>query len=572
MTLSFHYPVLILLVIGTTGSPAAARMRADTAGVNIPDTATLPPDTIGSRLLRSARDDRQNGQYPVSMDKDLQALHIFRQTGNKSQEASTHLEIAQLYQYMGEQKMSRIYVRQGLDFARAGLDQYIALSDTDGEVTSRNIQGIIYRSMALVDEPSWYDSAMACYQDALGRISPSGKGRQYTGMLYNNISQVYSEYKKDYPAALHYLAAAVRFNTAEHRTASLSYNYGNISNVYGMMGDRRRSLEYAYKTLEQARLVGTSNRLMNAYRQLYDSYNRFNKPDSALGYYILFDNLKDSMTSLTTTRQIAEAQAKYETEKNKAVIADLNNRNNLQRKRIAVLVAGLAVVLLFSAGLFALYKRLQGQKRLISSQSGELEVMMKELHHRVKNNLQIISSLLSLQSYKLQDEEALEAIRLSQQRVQAMSFIHQRLYSTGPTRMVDMQEYLRDLTRSLIAAYGYQDDTLHFDLQVSHQWLDVDKALPLGLIANEITTNAFKYAFDGGRHPALSVSLNDEAGQLRFTVRDNGRDWDTRKWQQPGASFGRQLVETLCRQLKATQQLAYDGGTVFTFSIPLEYL
>jgi two-component sensor histidine kinase len=196
--------------------------------------------------------------------------------------------------------------------------------------------------------------------------------------------------------------------------------------------------------------------------------------------------------------------------------------------------------------------------------------MMKELHHRVKNNLQIISSLLSLQSYKLKDDEALEAIRLSQQRVQAMSFIHQRLYTTDQTRLVNMKEYLQDLTLSLVMAYGFDEGTMDLDVRIAHQWLDVDKALPLGLIANEVTTNALKYAFKGDQRPALSIGLAEEGENLLFTVKDNGRGWDLRRWEQPGASFGRQLVETLCRQLRAKQQLSYLDGSVFAFAIPLK--
>src|SRR5579859_809521 len=453
-------PLLILLLICLACGPAFAFPDADTTRPNIPDPTKLPPDSIGTRLLREGRKNREAGQYTPAMDNDLQALHIFQQTGNRSREASVNTEIAQLYQYMGEQKSSPSLVRQGLDYVREGLDLYIAVKDTAKEVAARNTQGVIYRSMALVDRAYWYDSAMACYQAALARITPSGKGKRTTGALYNNISQVYSEYKKDYPAALHYLEEAVRFNAGQPDSAfNLSYNYGNIAAVYQKMGDKKRSLEYAYKTLDMARRVGTANRLLNAYEQLYNSYDQFGKADSAFHYYFIFDNMRDSMASLTTTRQIAEAQTKYETEKNKALITELNNRNNLQQKSIIVLLAGLAVVLLFSAGLFALFRRVQRQKQLITTQSGQLEVMMKELHHRVKNNLQIISSLLSLQSYRLKDEEALEAIRLSQQRVQAMSFIHQRLYTSDQARMVNMKEYLQDLTLSLVMAYGYNQNT-----------------------------------------------------------------------------------------------------------------
>jgi two-component sensor histidine kinase len=520
--------------------------------------------------LKDCSELREKGEYSAALDAGIKALRTYQQSGNASRAACTNIEIAEIYQYLGEQKNSPAYIRQGLDYAKNATAIYKELQDTAGEVISHNIQGILHRSMALVNQPAYYDSALSCYQLALAKISPSGKGKQYTGTLYNNISQVYSEYKKDYPTALRYLQAAVAFNKTANNFKKLSYNYGNIANVYKEMGDKRSSLEYAYKTLDLAKQINTANRLVNAYQQLYDSYHSFGMPDSALHYYILYDNLRDSVSSLATTRQIAEAQAKYETEKNKALIGELNNRNSLQNKTIAFLVTGISLLFLFLLGLFLLFRRVRRQKQLISEQSGQLEIMMKELHHRVKNNLQVISSLLSLQSYKLRDEEALEAIRLSQQRVQAMSFIHQRLYTGAESRMVNMQEYLQDLARSLVMAYGYTDDNFELQIRATREWLDVDKAMPMGLIANEIITNALKYAYADCKHPALHIELKEDNGRLLFVLRDNGLAWDGSTWKEDKGSFGRQLVEALCKQLNATQELTIRNGSAFIFTIPQE--
>jgi two-component sensor histidine kinase len=188
----------------------------------------------------------------------------------------------------------------------------------------------------------------------------------------------------------------------------------------------------------------------------------------------------------------------------------------------------------------------------------------------VKNNLQIVSSLLSLQSYRLQDAEAQEAIRLSQQRVQAMSFIHQRLYAGSDTRMVNMEEYIGDLAGTLMMAYGYFKETMELTIAVSKKWLDVDKALPLGLIANEIITNALKYAYQGVERPALRIELQENKEVIWLSISDNGRQWDTSVWTEKGGSFGKQLITTLCRQLNARQELVIRDGSVFTFTIPRE--
>jgi two-component sensor histidine kinase len=527
-------------------------------------------DTLAAHCLKDCSDLREKGQYSAALEAGLKAVGAFQQSGDISGAANTQKEIAQIYQYLGEQKNDPAYIEQGLAYARNAIAMYHSVQDTAGEIISLNGQGILLRSMALLDRPAYYDSALTCYQQALAMIPPSGKGRQFTGTLYNNISQVYLEHKHDYPTALQYLQAAVRFNKQQKNFGKLSYNYGNIAQVYQLMGDRRSSLDYAYKTLDIARQVATANRILNAYQQLYDSYHAFGMPDSALHYYLLYDGVRDSIASVTTARQIAEIQTKYETEKSKALIGHLNVQNDAQRKEILALVAGVVLLLLFLLGLFLLFGRVRRQHKLISRQSRQLEIMMKELHHRVKNNLQVVTSLLSLQSYRLKDEEALDAIRLSQQRVQAMSFIHQRLYAGEDTRMVNMEEYLRDLATSLITAYGYA--AIDFDLQISvaGNWVDVDKALPMGLIANEIITNALKYAYTGSHRPALYIALSENKGHLTFSFKDNGGGWDEKQWQKAGSSFGKQLVASLCRQLNASEELTIAEGAAFVFTIPLE--
>jgi two-component sensor histidine kinase len=527
-------------------------------------------DTLAAHLLRDCWTYREKGLYTASMKAGLDALTIYQQEGNKAGMGSAYLEVAQVYQHIGEDKSNPVYIAQGIEYAKDGYDLYHSLPDPAGEVSSRNIQGILHRSLALLGKTAYYDSALWFYQAALQRMNESGQGREYAGTLYNNISQVYIEYKRDYPTALRYLQQAVHSNEQIHSIRKLSYNYGNIAHVYQLMGDKRRSLEYASLTLALAEQLGTASRLLNAYQQLYDSYRTFGPADSALRYYVLYDQVRDSITNLGTTKQIAEMQTKYETEKSHSTIRELNERNRAQKRELLLLTVGIVALALLVAVLILLFRRVMRQKRLIGEQSGQLEVMMKELHHRVKNNLQIVSSLLSLQSYRLQDAEAQEAIRLSQQRVQAMSFIHQRLYAGSDTRMVNMEEYIGDLAGTLMMAYGYFKETMELTIAVSKKWLDVDKALPLGLIANEIITNALKYAYQGVERPALRIELQENKEVIWLSISDNGRQWDTSVWTEKGGSFGKQLITTLCRQLNARQELVIRDGSVFTFTIPRE--
>ena len=517
----------------------------------------------------------RTGNTTAALDLGLTALKMFEDQGLDSGAADASVTIAQIYKNLGGDKLTGEYLNKGLDYCRQAVRLFTHLKDTNGIISALNETGVIDRDLGVkTGDHRYYDSAFSGYVRALRLHEISGKGTDDLGRLYNNISQVYTEDKKDYPSALRYLQKAIDFNQQHHNFRSLSFNYGYIAHVYDKMGDRQHSLEYALKTLAVAQQLKTPERLANAYFQLTESYKDMGRNDSALFYFTLYHHLSDSLANLDKTRQIADMQAKYESVKKEAEIDKLNRDTTGKNRQILLLAVGLTATFLIAGLLFWLYRRVIGQKEIISRQSVQLETMMKELHHRVKNNLQIVSSLLNLQAYRLNDDEAIAVIRQSQQRVHAMSLIHQRLYKTDESASVNIKDYLTDLAESLLASYGYDRDG--FDLRISTQqeFLDVDKVLPLGLIVNEIITNAFKYAYQDTANPSLHIECTEQEEHIILSITDNGKGWDQSKWRQDssplakGGSFGKQLVTALCKQLRATQELTVDNGTRFTFIFP----
>jgi two-component sensor histidine kinase len=320
--------------------------------------------------------------------------------------------------------------------------------------------------------------------------------------------------------------------------------------------------------LDVARQLKRPERVQNAYKDMYDAFRAAGQTDSALNYYILADELNDSLTNIRKARQVMDLQTKYETAKKEAEIARLETESGSKNKRIYGLIAVASLLSILAIGLLLLYQRMKKQRQQIAEQSGRLEVMMKELHHRVKNNLQIVSSLLSLQAYKLQDEGTISVLRESQLRVQAMSFIHQRLYKQDALTAVNMKEYLTDLAESLLSSYGYGKDDFDLTITVEKELLDIDKAMPIGLIINEIVTNALKYAYVSIARPSLEIMLTENDQQLICRVKDNGIGINENDWKQQNDSFGKQLIKALCGQLRAEQQLMIESGTQFTITIP----
>jgi two-component sensor histidine kinase len=182
----------------------------------------------------------------------------------------------------------------------------------------------------------------------------------------------------------------------------------------------------------------------------------------------------------------------------------------------------------------------------------EKEALLQEIHHRVKNNLQVISSLLQLQINELKDPETVAVFQESQLRVRSMALIHEKLYQSDSLARIDAADYLRSLTTLLFSTYTSERGRVGLDLQVAPAFLTINTAIPLGLIANELITNCLKFAFPPGRQGTVRVELAEAAnGAFRFRVADDGVGFPETFGAEKSASLGMRLVRILTQQLDA---------------------
>ncbi len=200
----------------------------------------------------------------------------------------------------------------------------------------------------------------------------------------------------------------------------------------------------------------------------------------------------------------------------------------------------------------------------------EKEILLKEIHHRVKNNLQIIISLLFLQARKNDDPATTGALMDSETRVKSMALVHEKLYQSENLSSIDFAGYLQNLVANLMVAYGADDRRIRVKIAAKDLSLTINTAIPLGLIMNELVSNALKYAFPDGREGELSIEGHAEGGTMQITVRDNGIGIpESLDWRY-AESLGLHLVQMLTRQLRGTVDLSRDGGTEFRFTIPVK--
>lgn len=460
---------------------------------------------------------------------------------------------------------------------------------------------------------SEYDKALASYT-AVGDSS----GMAYA---YEGIGRVYSAKKQDNQALKYYEKAESSWPRDDHRgKARLWTDMGISYTTLGKYDDAQkflnRSLLYYQKQGEFAGQVrvdynrGMLFMKMNenfdaeaAFINCVDIGKRRRRPeDMMLGYQGLYDLNKgqgkyqqaliyhEKLVELERQQskdggQIIEGLEKFYQEE--ANLASQERQENFyaqkfrtkNQQNIILWIAIFIIGILLAGSIFFFLKIrkknriLQQQKRDIESKNDEIDVslrekdlLLKEVHHRVKNNLQIISSLLNLQRHKVRDEATLEVLGESINRIQSISLIHQKFYQSSNLAKVDFKNYLTDLVESQKRLYGNPDKPVRTSVIGKTQYLGLDTAVPLGLIIAELITNSFKHAFELEPHPELTVRIETD-DYLTLTVRDNGKGLPPGFSIKNSNSLGMEIVEALSEQLYGSVSYRNDDGAVFVVKV-----
>ncbi len=401
-------------------------------------------------------------------------------------------------------------------------------------------------------------------------------------LIYSSFVYAYTEMKQ-YEFANHYGKKLLDISSKRDVTDGLQGDiYNSIIKYYLATKQYKEVVKYCAFNESYCKKYGVVKNLIANYRTWYRADSALGNFNSALSHYQMLTAINDSSFNEAKAKQISELQIQYETEKKDNDIQLLTKQDLLQKNQLrqaAILrnatLAGIALLIIIVALLYNRYRLKQKNNRQLELQQKEIneknislqhlvnekDWLVKEIHHRVKNNFHMVMGLLGTQSGYLKNEEAKSAISDSQQRIHAMSLIHQKLYQSDNLSDINMPAYIHELVNHLRDSLNIGNN-ITVNLQIDRISLGLSHCIPIGLILNEAITNSFKYGFPNHHEGVIDISFKRiPENNLLLTINDNGIGLPSEFNIDKTDSMGLNLMRGLSEDIDAQFTISSQNGT-----------
>ena len=491
---------------------------------------------------------KRKGEVDKALNYDLAALKLMELLDDKRGICDAMSRVADDLMRMDKLKESKSYIEKAI----AICEKY----NLESEYYFVYMQAgdLAINSGEFINSLKYYDLAKAealKAPDDLAQLSDVGNAR---GNALKKLKR-YAEALKEYSSAL---ASARKVNYQNAVSACLA----NLGEVNMIIGNYEEALKYQLETIKLMEAGEEFTNLTENYLHISNTYEKLGNLSKALEFQKKALDSRNKAASIESDAAMAKMLTQYETEKKEARIED-QERQIHQQQIVQWLGLGFLILLIgFIIFGFITFRNSRRKSNLIASKNAENELLLKEIHHRVKNNLEIVSSLLSLQSAQIDDDSIKDAMMESQNRVKSIGIVHQKLYQGTNLGAIEMKDYFINLSESILDSFGAEDRiTLEFAMDSLD--IDIDTAVPIGLIVNELLTNTIKYAFPHSEKGKVLIKLEKSStGILRLEVTDNGIG---KSGVIQGTGFGGQLISLLTRQLNGTMKESNNNGTQVIF-------
>jgi two-component sensor histidine kinase len=530
------------------------------------------PNKVAHAYYLLSESNRYKGNLNISLLNILKSIELHNDLAHDTQSASVFYgELGLVYQEMGDTQKSIYWYRKTIAVRETwpGLAP-IFIIRTVGFIVQQLI--VEHRPVEALNEILSLEKGMA-YKDKFDRALIA----QFKGECYDAL-------KRSALARQSYLTALKLYDFKAHTDGDeiTQLLYYDLARFYIGQHDYVEAARYLNRLMPGFSHTLSMNTELLKFKE--DSAMRDNL--SAITHFKAYKAYSDSIFSIAKTKQIEELQIIYRTKEREKDFALLRKTESLQRERISsaekekkLTLAGVALLIILIALLFNGYRVKQKSNneirikndslnQLIAEKDNLLEEkqwLLKEIHHRVKNNLQIVMGLLQRQSSYVNNKEALAAMQSTENRMRSIALIHQKLYQSQDINSIFMPEYINELITNLTET-AETDNRLQFEKKVEGIYLDVSQAVPLGLILNEAITNAIKYAYPGREYGLISVSLIKAAENITLTVADQGSGLPPGFIPENATTLGLNLIKGLSKQLSGQLTIKNESGLTLSIT------
>lgn len=458
---------------------------------------------------------------------------------------------------------------KAIESLKASLKLKQELKDVKGEINTISNLGIIYQNTGECDKAIYYSDLA---------YTLSAKIASTYDLHSSRVNQGFAQLcKGNNREALAYFDGAKKELLGTDDIQTLAFCCKGRGEAFYAMKHYQKALDALVEAEQFALKAGRRELLSEIYKIRSTVQNALGQPAEALEDYTAYIVYRDSVFSEENTRQLNELESIYESEKKQKKIDQLTQSSRLKEQQLknSGLRTRLFQVIIVSVSIFlilALYllwnkqsvnRVLAGQNDKIAEALQQKELLLKEIHHRVKNNLQIVNGLLELQGDAKGDELSPSTIQVAQNRIKSMAFIHEMLYQNSDYQRIEVGSYFTRLLDSLELGYTYHTP-LEKTIESEALSLHVDTLIPIGLVVNELVTNSYKYVYTPGLGKHLFISLTREGDAYQLIIRDDGPGLPEGVIDFHSHSFGLRLVKMMMRQLGGTISYRFHGGAEFT--------
>jgi len=496
------------------------------------------------------------GNFTKAVNFYVKSIDLFKQTPDIA-------NLAEVYSNLGE-----LYI----DLEEYDLAEHCFEESQHYYAENNNLKSLawVYNDIGLLKTKiNQIDSALIFYQLSADLWKKENRFLEYSNCIVE-MSDLYLQ-KNELDKAYQLLIEAQK----HYNDFNNAYGLANVFLKEGKYFERKHQYSNAiqkYKSaLELTHSTKSKNLLIDIYKGLYESNKEIGNIGTALTFLEHLSTLKDTVYNIEQNKLRLEYQIEFDALEKEKKIQELtqkatierlqnlqsqqkNKENELIKEKQKIFIYSLFIVVaLIIVLVFVLYRRNTIKTKLnhqLENALKEREVLLREIHHRVKNNLQIVSSLLNLQSKNITKKTASDVLKDSQDRIKSLSILHEKLYKSKSLNDISFKTYVEELLQNLMLSFDLKSKHIEIEQNIDNTNLDIDYLVPCGLIINELITNSIKYAFINQEEGKIIISGQMNNDKYQLIIKDNGVGLPSDFNPKTSGTLGLRLVQGLVRQLK----------------------